>query len=63
MSDNIACNIKNIYNASKIILEALRQGQDIVQFCNGDIIATKIIINNAEYVWDPRTEKMIVKSS
>lgn len=59
MADSLIDKVAYIYYSSKVIIDSLRKGCDVVQFSNGDIITTQIIRVNKEYKWSKRSGKVI----
>ena len=63
MADSLINKVSYIYYSSKVIIDSLRKGCDVVQFGNGDIITTQIIRINKEYKWNKRLGKVIETAS
>ncbi len=50
-------DLKYICQASSLITKSVRQGFDIAQLPNGDIIVTEIKVFNVHYSWDSVKQK------
>lgn len=59
MTNNLVDKVSYTYYSSKVITDSLRKGCDVVQFCNGDIITTQVIIVSKEYKWSKKLGKLI----
>jgi len=55
----ILVDLRYICKSSSLITESLRNGIDVVQMPNGDIILTEVKTINTQYVWDRAKEKMV----
>lgn len=52
-------DIDYICKSTTLITESLRNGKDIAQLPNGDIIVTERKIVHLHYTWDPAKGKMV----
>lgn len=52
-------DIDYICKSTTLITESLRNGKDIAQLPNGDIIVTERKIVHLHYTWDPAKAKMV----
>ncbi|NDB82097.1 MAG: DUF2671 domain-containing protein [Alphaproteobacteria bacterium] len=55
----ILTNIKYICKITPIITESLRNGCDVAQMANGDIIVSEVKTVNTHYSWDDSKERMM----
>ncbi len=58
-TNDILTNMKYICKVTPIITESLKNGCDVVQMPNGDIIVTEVKTVNTHYAWDDLKTKMI----
>ena len=56
---DILNNVEYICKSTKLITEALRNGCDIAQLPNGDVLVTETKVVHMHYVWSKEKEKMI----
>lgn len=61
-SDNILSDIKYICKSTSLITESLRNGCDVAQFPNGDLVITEVKTISTQYIWDKNKEKLIRSS-
>ena len=52
-------DIRYICKTTPLITESLRDGRDVVQMPNGDIIVTEIKTVSTQYSWDERKQRML----
>lgn len=55
---DILTNLEYICKSTKLITEALRNGCDIAQLPNGDVMITETKVVHMYYTWDKSKEKM-----
>ncbi len=56
---NTLTDINYICKSTSLITESLRNGKDIAQLPNGDIVITERKIVHQHYTWDPAKAKMV----
>jgi hypothetical protein len=52
-------NLRYICSSTGLITDSLKQGFDIAQLPNGDIIVTEVRTVTVRYVWDKNKQKMV----
>lgn len=52
-------NIRYICGSTGLITNSLRQGFDVAQLPNGDIVVTEVRTVTVRYVWDREKQKMV----
>jgi hypothetical protein len=57
---DILQNLQYICKSSGIITSALREGKDVAQLPNGDIIVTEIRVINTQYKWNAKDNRLVV---
>lgn len=55
---DILTDLEYICKSTKLITEALRNGCDIAQLPNGDVMITETKVVHMYYTWDKTKEKM-----
>ena len=55
----ILTNVEYICKSTKLISESLRNGCDIAQLPNGDVMVTETKIVHMHYVWSKEKNKMV----
>jgi len=56
-------DVKYICKTSTLITESLRNGCDVAQLANGDIIITEVKVCNTQYSWNEEKGKLIRSTS
>jgi hypothetical protein len=57
--DNIFFDLEYLCKSTQIINDALRNGLDVAQLSNGEIIVTETKTINTQYNWDNQKKKMM----
>lgn len=52
-------NIEYICKSTKLITDSLRNGCDVAQFPNGDVMITETKVVHMHYSWDADKKKMV----
>jgi len=55
----ILTNVEYICKSTKLISDSLRNGCDIAQLPNGDVVVTETKVVHMHYVWNKEKGKMI----
>lgn len=58
-SEDILTSVEYICKSTKLISDSLRNGCDIAQLPNGDVMVTETKIVHMHYVWNKEKEKMV----
>ena len=58
-SSEILNNVEYICRSTKLITDSLRNGCDIAQLPNGDVMVTETKIVHMHYVWSKEKNKMV----
>ena len=56
--DDIFSDINYICKATPLIVESLKNGLDVAQLPNGDILTTEVKTVNTQYSWDKTKQRM-----
>jgi hypothetical protein len=59
VEDDVLCDPKYILSSCKIITDALKEGGDVVQMPNGDIIIREQKTVTTKYSWHAAKEKIV----
>ncbi len=57
-SNDILQDLRYMCESCHVITEALKEGKDVVQLPNGDIIITQIKVINIEYKWNSESKSL-----
>jgi hypothetical protein len=60
--DDIFSDINYICKTTPLIVESLKNGLDVAQLPNGDILTTEVKTVNTQYSWD-KTKQRLFKAS
>ncbi len=53
-------DLQYICESSGVITSALREGKDVAQLPNGDIIVTEIRVINTQYKWNAKDNCLVI---
>jgi hypothetical protein len=56
-------DLRYMCESSPIITEALKNGNDVVQMPNGDIIVTQVKVINTQYKWNSESNCLILEEN
>ena len=56
--DDIFSDINYICKTTPLIVESLKNGLDVAQLPNGDILTTEVKTVNTQYSWDKTKQRM-----
>ena len=56
-------NVRYLCRSSTLLTESLKEGKDVVQLPNGDIIVTEVKTVHTLYSWNIEKDKMVRSSS
>jgi hypothetical protein len=56
---NIFSDLQYICKTTPLITESLRDGCDVAQLPNGDIVVTEVKTVNTQYTWNENKQRMI----
>lgn len=59
---DIFSNMNYLCQAGDFINESLKRGNSVIQFGDGSIFVSETRVVYIDYVWDPKTNKMVQKS-
>lgn len=57
-ADNLMDDAEYLRNSQKLIADSLREGYDVLQLDNGDIVVTGTKTFTNQYRWDDKSNKM-----
>jgi hypothetical protein len=58
-NDDILTNPEYICASHKIIVDALRNNQDVAQLSNGNLVITEVKTINTSYIWNKEVNRLI----
>lgn len=51
-------DVEYICGSTKLIVDSLRNGNDVAQLPNGDVMVTEVKVVHMHYVWNEKRKKM-----